>query len=99
VNAEALSSLLAMAARGPDLSGAVCADPVVREVFDRAADARIAGAVAEAAWACGRCPALAACRAWVEALPHSQRPRGVVGGLVVTDRPKSSALRGAPLPA
>jgi hypothetical protein len=97
VNGEALASLFATMAHSPNLSGAVCVDPAVRAVFDRAADVRVAGAVAEAAWACTLCPALAACRAWVEGLPHGQRPRGVVGGLVITDR--SSALRGVPLPS
>jgi Transcription factor WhiB len=97
VNADGLSALLAVAARGPDLAGALCVD--AREVFDRAADVRNTGAVAEAAWACARCPVMVTCRAWVTGLPHSQRPRGVVGGLIITDRPgKSSGLRGAPLP-
>lgn len=30
-----------------------------------------------------RCPALDACRAWLDALPAAQRPRGVVAGQVV----------------
>lgn len=42
VNAEGLSSLLAVAVRSPDLSGAACADPGVRGVFDRAVESRAA---------------------------------------------------------
>lgn len=93
MNSEAVASVFAMLADySPDLPGAVCVDPAAREVFDQAADARITGAVAEAAWACSRCPALAACREWVRGLPPSRRPRGVVGGLVITDRTRRSAV-------
>lgn len=31
-----------------------------------------------------RCPALASCRAWLDAEPATRRPRGVVAGLVIT---------------
>lgn len=87
MNAEALASVFFMiAAYSPELPGAVCVDAGAREVFDRATDTRISGAVDEAAWACARCPALAACRAWVQGLPPGQRPRGVVGGLVIAER-------------
>lgn len=93
MNSEAVASVFAMLADySPDLPGAVCVDPAAREVFDQAADVRIAGAVAEAAWACSRCPALPECRAWVQGLPPSRRPRGVVGGLVITDRTGRAAV-------
>jgi hypothetical protein len=36
------------------------------------------------------CPALDACRAWLDALPAAHRPRGVVAGQVVT---AASAVR------
>jgi hypothetical protein len=80
------SALFAMiAAYSPELPGAVCVDPAAREIFDRV-DTRATAAVAEAAWVCSRCPALTACRAWVEGLPPARRPRGVVGGLVIASR-------------
>ena len=86
VNPEMASALFAMiAAYSPELPGAVCVDPAAREIFDRV-DTRATAAVAEAAWVCSRCPALTACRAWVEGLPPARRPRGVVGGLVIASR-------------
>jgi len=84
VNREALSSLFAVIANyAPELPGAVCTDPAARDVFDRVTDTRITGPVAEAVWVCSRCPVQQACQAWVEGLAPSQRPRGVVGGLVI----------------
>jgi WhiB family redox-sensing transcriptional regulator len=35
---------------------------------------------------CQRCPALPACRAWLESLPASQRPSGIVAGQLTTTK-------------
>jgi hypothetical protein len=86
VNPEVVSALFGMISRAPNLAGAACADPATRELFDEAAGVCSTEVVQEAAWACGRCPALATCRLWVEGLPPRQRPRGVVGGLVIASR-------------
>nr|WP_220096340.1 WhiB family transcriptional regulator [Mycolicibacterium fortuitum] len=32
---------------------------------------------------CATCPALSACRSWLESLPAQERPTGVVAGLVI----------------
>ena len=71
-----VGDLLALVA-GPNLSGAVCTDPAVRQLFDDPASVR------EAKWACHRCPVESACREWVLSLPPADRPRGVVGGVHV----------------
>jgi hypothetical protein len=75
-----------MIAHTPNLAGAVCVDPATRNLFDAAAGVCTTAVLQEAAWACGRCPALTACRLWVEGLPPARRPRGVVGGLVIASR-------------
>ena len=63
------------------------------ELFDRATASTEAREMA--LQACARCPALAACRAWVEGLHRSHRRDGVVGGLVIrTRRTARSAARG-----
>ncbi|SBS77350.1 conserved hypothetical protein [uncultured Mycobacterium sp.] len=36
---------------------------------------------------CSQCPSLVPCRSWYESLPKSQRPMGVIAGVV--NRPKS----------
>ncbi len=42
---------------------------------------------AQALELCARCPSLGRCRDWLDSLPRSKKPRGVVAGLVVGDRP------------
>lgn len=91
MNSEAVLAMFAMIARGPDLSGAVCADPSTRGLFDRAAESWAAEVRQAAVGVCARCPAQAACRAWVEGLSPSRRPRGVVGGLFIAGRSGWSA--------
>lgn len=89
---------MAAIASSPTLSGAVCVDPGAREVFDAAAE-RISDVdvLEDALFACARCPARQDCREWVQGLPASQRPLGVVGGLVIVEgkrgpgRPRRSA--------
>lgn len=84
--------LIAILQGTPLLQGARCR--IRPEVFDAThpigqgasstrhhLDAR-AAAVAE----CERCPALPACRSWLESLPASQRPSGIVAGQL-TRRP------------
>jgi len=58
----------------PRLDGALCHGRP--EVFD-ATDAEHIQTAAEL---CARCPALAECRAWAEAVPRSSRPTGVLAG-------------------
>lgn len=41
---------------------------------------------AQALGLCGRCPALAACTAWLDTLPTRRRPRGVVAGQLIAHR-------------
>jgi WhiB family redox-sensing transcriptional regulator len=40
---------------------------------------------------CGSCPALTACRDWIDSLPGSRKPYGVVAGRVVHDYKKAAA--------
>lgn len=56
-------------------------------MFDPACEGEHRTAVAErhaeAIEFCGRCPLLSTCREWLDSLPASQRPIGVVAGRVV----------------
>lgn len=45
----------------------------------------------EAIALCHRCPALAACRSWIESLPAPKRPGGVVAGRLIPE--KSRGIR------
>ena len=92
---EAAVALLTVAARSPDLAGAVCTDPGVRELFDAAVESTAVEVSEDALFACSRCPALGACRAWVEGLPAKQRPVGVIGGVVVGERGRMVGSRRA----
>ena len=79
-----LPLLFAELSAAPHLHRAACADPIARELFDQAAvstDARD-----RALQTCAQCPALRSCRSWVEGLPGTARPDGVVGGLVIRTR-------------
>ena len=93
-----MASVLAMIVNcSPELPGAVCVDPAVREVFDRTTESTTNAVRSAATDACARCPVLAECRQWVEGLPPARRPVGVVGGLIVTKRARwSTGARGAP---
>lgn len=80
----AAAELAAVLGSLPDLRGALCAgrpslwDERAPEEEDSDTAARYRLAIAE----CARCPALAACRRWVESLPPSKRPPGVTAGWV-----------------
>ncbi|MET0996339.1 MAG: hypothetical protein ABWY20_20695 [Mycobacterium sp.] len=73
--------LTALADAVPALPGARCVSE--RDLFDRAAlkghgtDRRLAVGV------CRACSALTACTQWVDALPPSARPHGIVAGWLV----------------
>jgi hypothetical protein len=60
--------------RVPKLPGALCRNR--SELFDGEEPEDIAEAVA----LCARCPALDACRAWVDRLEYRARPSGVIAG-------------------
>jgi hypothetical protein len=80
--ATSLDDLLLSLAGAPSLPGARCRgrhhlfDPPTRNEDAPVVEARHAQALS----LCGRCPALALCRAWVAELPARQRPPGVVAG-------------------
>ncbi len=82
-----LSTLLAELAQGiPELPGARCKGR--EELFDQTItrpgggnhDDTVTYARRAATRLCASCPALTQCAAWVDGLPRSQRPTGVVGG-------------------
>ena len=77
---------MSWAAAAPNLRGAACMDRSVRPLFDKTAGSVGASALQPALAVCSRCPVLAVCRQWVLSLPDDQRPRGLVGGLVVDAR-------------
>ncbi|BBY38472.1 hypothetical protein MMAN_26060 [Mycobacterium mantenii] len=82
----ALGDLL-LAIHAPELTGAACKGRP--EVFDaqppKTADRGYLHTRAK--WICLRkCPALAQCRAWLESLPPSQRPEGVVAGQFIESK-------------
>jgi len=78
--------LISALAGSPKLRGARCRghhalfDPQEGNEPDDIAAARHRQAIA----VCTRCPALAACTAWVESLPADRRPSGVVAGKLLT---------------
>lgn len=96
-----ITELLAALAHGiPELPGARCRNH--RALFDAtctpAGDEdtqlvalRQARKAAQAV--CAACPALAQCRAWVESLPLSDRPGGVVAGELTDNRGWRAAER------
>lgn len=70
----AFDDLLAALVNVPRLDGAACTDDPPLFDDERRASAAVA--------VCNGCPALEACRAWVNNLPPSKRPHGVVAGKV-----------------
>ncbi|BBX16959.1 hypothetical protein [Mycolicibacterium duvalii] len=82
--------LAALAAAVPPLRGARCRGHA--ELFDativgrRGHHAETQQARAAAVSVCAACPALDACRGWLDQLPTDARPLGVVAGRVITSR-------------
>ena len=89
-----VAELLAALEGAPNLPGAACVSAEARAVFDSVLEARgRAGAAAGAI--CATCPALQQCRAWLDALPVSQRPAGTIAGVRVGARGLSAATADA----
>ncbi|MGP4058782.1 hypothetical protein ACTWP6_28845 [Mycobacterium sp. 4D054] len=84
-----VQSLFDAVGLAPSLPGAKCRGR--HSLFDDAATGEHPDVVvrrhAEAIVLCARCPALDRCVDWYESLPRSQRPFGVVAGIV--NRPKA----------
>lgn len=82
--------VLSALAAAPVLRGARCRgrhylfDPQEGRESDETANARHLQALG----LCERCPALSACQAWLDSLPRSKRPCGVVAGRVIHPRRK-----------
>ena len=71
-----IDELLGDLAAAPSLKGAICvADPEAWMIHGGPAGDRMAR---RAVRRCRKCPALAACTAWLDALPTNRRPRGTV---------------------
>lgn len=85
-----VSSLLAWRCDTPSLPGAACrgrwslTDPPGDD--ETPENWHYREAVAKAV--CSTCPALSACRSWLESLPAQQRPVGVVAGRLITKEPR-----------
>jgi WhiB family redox-sensing transcriptional regulator len=83
VNAT-FESLMASLAGAPALVGARCRGK--GHLFDGASPGERAEVVAarhnQAVGLCQHCPALDRCRTWVDGLPRSKRPEGVVAGKI-----------------
>ncbi|OPX05957.1 hypothetical protein [Mycobacterium sp. AT1] len=84
--------MAALAAEIPALPGAACkahCDLYERTISEHHAAGRLTkteldDARREALRLCAGCEAQMQCRAWLDALPKSRRPRGVVAGVVIT---------------
>lgn len=84
----------AIASSVPRLPGAKCREYV--DLFDRTGQRGdgMYAARREALAVCGSCVALARCRAWIDSLPESERPRGIVAGQLVRCTDVTVAPRG-----
>ena len=97
MSADMLASLLGAIRAAPVLPGARCRGrPHLFDPVDRGERAEtVAERHRQALGLCQQCPALAQCRTWVESLPASRRPSGVVAGQVygegVAGRPRKTA--------
>ena len=85
--------MAALAAEIPALPGAACKARIdlyertvgEHQMTSRLTKTEVDDARREALRLCNnRCPALERCRAWLDALPPSRRPAGVVAGVVIT---------------
>jgi len=88
VNPDEFQSLLSAAAGVPVLPGARCRgrhhlfDPAAADEPEPVTEARHHQAVR----ICQSCPALTACGSWVDSLPASKRPPGVIAGRKISAR-------------
>ncbi len=88
VNPDEFQSLLSAAAGVPVLPGARCRgrhhlfDPATADEPEPVTEARHHQAVR----ICQSCPALDACGSWVDSLPASKRPPGVIAGRKISAR-------------
>lgn len=92
---EALALLTEILDGVPSLPGAVCPD--WKLTFTATTDATDPEtrdySIATALRICRSCPALQRCRDWLDSLPASQRPPGVVAGQVIPrSRPKGTPM-------
>lgn len=84
--------LASLASARPDLSGASCAVPGTRELFDAVLERGTSRTAAVlATQICARCPVLEDCGQWVGSLPAGERPIGVVAGARFGSRRSSAA--------
>ncbi|GAS87542.1 hypothetical protein [Mycolicibacterium brisbanense] len=83
------TDLLAAVGVAPALPGARCRGK--HHLFDDAGKDEAPEVVAQrhqqALGLCRSCPALASCGRWVDSLPRSRRPPGVVAGVVHAPKP------------
>lgn len=91
-----LEHLLAALKGIPRLPGAACAEGGRWFAFDPPHHDETAADVAYrhqvALRICQSCPVLADCKSWVDSLPRSRRPRGVIAGRIVNEpRPRKAA--------
>jgi len=86
--ADMFAALLGAISAAPALPGAKCRGRP--HLFDPPGDREHADTVTarhrQAAALCTRCPALDRCRAWLDSLPPSRRPSGVIAGQVTEPR-------------
>lgn len=84
-----IETLIATLAGTPALPGARCRGR--HHLFDEAAHTETAETVTarhqQALGLCERCPSLTRCGDWLESLPPSKRPPGVIAGRVRRPRP------------
>jgi len=70
-----MTSLFEALQSAPNLSGALCKGRW--DLFDETTDPEL---IERATHICASCPAATACAEWLDSLPKSQRPCGVVAG-------------------
>ncbi|WP_082947664.1 WhiB family transcriptional regulator [Mycobacterium sp. E2479] len=97
MNADDVQRLFASMLSVPRLAGAACRGrPELFDLDHRSCPDEIE----RAQRICSACPAMAACRAWIDATPEQRRPTGVVAGMLLgPPAPASSQSKPAPDPS